>query len=801
MTGRKVDVVSRLLNVLSYFVRCSEVHENVHGSGPFSREAHSEVHENVHGSGPFSREAHSCSSTSEGLEEDHFFDSDNVPGAPVSGQPNDGDGPSQSNCDGGKCIFETTPLEGMVSSGSVVNATIGELDCDVGSSNSEPKSSTVWYVDLPCEATEADTEETAIVEKHDSQCRRDTVQQSRVGHCECVIRESDRPLSVRVMTSKTACESSANVHSPVLQNANVSAMVSSDSCMQCVYDGISIGIHIDDSSENRCQERHHELTPPSGFHCNQKRAVLHCVSDGKSKQNECHKLTAGGHVSSDRRVAVDCGRDIDSYIENTIEDHVPQSLFLFRRFDQCQDICAPIAGKDEAVDAASDSGCALSSSRRQRSVVCGRDSELQPANSDDSSSREAATSVQVYNAGDMQSSSTSVNDTGELDNERCQLSPSYIREETKVLRVRLVGRMAPSEISQTHTDIAPELCDIATRSCHDHKVRQDYLGGTAGNRLSCHQGCGDAGDRCHTKDCERLQQVSVEQMFHDSGVFDVPSSEVETDATRTEQRDSGICITDLYSSNSVKTECSETIETNTGAKDLCNTPTVPNHFSFSRSNSMFDEYFKDDVADGAASIPTEGVVDDFSADAFSEYLDAPMPDLSELRKYSAAHQTAALSAKHEYTHLLSMEESPSMFDEYFTDETNVVSSRQSKCETTQEASVLESTETQRQQLRRQSEPTRNIAESAARNTATGRSVRRKHRSDETVARKNSLQHCCNVLLGRQINSPAPSGAATRWVHNYAFIFNIQLHIQYTTSTTHALYSSLGVFHVNIPFII
>ena len=901
VTGRKVDVVSRLLNVLSYFVRCSEVHENLQGNGPFSREAHS------------------CMSTVERLEEDHCSDSDNVPGGSVSGHPNDCDCPSQSNCDRAKCIFETTSLEGMVSGGSVANANIGDVNCDVGSSNSETKSSTVWYVDLPCEATEAETEEKAIGEERDNECRCDTVQESSGGHCDCVFHESDRPLSVRVMTSKTACESSVNVHSPVLRNTLQFS-------------------HITNVS-------HDELTPPSGLLCSQKRTVLHF---DKTKPHECHKLTAGGHMSSDRCVTVHCGRVDDSCIENTNEDHVPQPLFLFRRFDQCQAIYASIAGKDQAVDSASDSGCTLSenslqsqrsdiyardselqpsnsddnsswrqrsdvcardselqpansdynssrrqrsdvcardselqpansddnsswrqrsdvcardselqpansdynssrrqrsdvcardselqpvnfddnSSRRQRSDVCARDSELQPANSDDNSSHAAATRVQVYNAGDMQVSSTDANNTGELDNDRCQLSPSFIREETKVLRVRLVGRMAPSEISQTHTDIAPELCDIATRSCSDHNVPQDFLGGTcaAGNSLSCHhQGCVDASDKCDTKDCECLQQVSVKQMFHDSGVFDV------TDASRTVQRDSGICITGFHSSNSVKTECTETMKTNSGAKDLCHTSTVPNQFTFSRSNSMFDEYFKDDVADGAVSIPTEDIVDHFCGDTFSEYLDAPMPDVSEVCKYSAARQAAAL--KYRYTHLSSMEESPSMFDEYFTGETNLVSSRQSKCEITQDDSVLG--KTKRQGLRRQSDSTRNVAESAARNAATGHCmrrkhrseetvvrrkhrseetvvrrkhrseemvvrrkhrseetvvrrkhrseetvVRRKHRSEETVIRKNSSQHCCNVLLSRQISSPAPSGApsTTRYVLNYAFLFNIKLHM-------------------------
>ena len=738
VTGKKVDVVSRFINVLSYFVRCSEVHENLQSHGPFSRDSDSAL-------------------STETLTEESSLDGDDLHVEPVFSHPSDG--PSRTKHDSRGSTFETTlavktPVSEGESDGFVTKSSMGARgascdirpSCDVWSSTPELKSSTVWYVDLPCEMTDAEAGEKTGDDNHGN--------------------EDSGELVCQIDTH----------HSCADQNTARETVASGSPTWVCNETDAGIC----GSIKSRCRERCKNVVTPSECCSNQGRAVPSSPCGYKADTVKYGKITTGGHRSCDIGVAAACSTVNDTCIQTSGQHNVLQPLFLFRRFDQCQNICLPTTGKNIAADDVSDCGrihAEHSSVDRQKSAASRSDSEskivgdLNEVKGDVSHATE--TSIHVDCVNDTQVSSTDVNDASG----KCQLSPTFIREEPRMMRVRLVGRMAPPEISEARIETAPEPCGVKVKSCNDHQVAaQEDSGSTSdvGNSLSSQRGFTDMSDSdsCHTASSDYLLQVDVpgisqgsspgvystrsKEGFHDSGVFEVPSTEAVTysDVARTDARDSGFSSTDFEGGQPAKTEDtvvlsshSNTTETSSGASTLCNEHTTPTRFTFSRSNSMFDEYFKEE--------PTGGTVDQMSADVFNEYLDAPMPDVNELRKFSVSSQDAVSSTKPHYARLPSMEESPSMFDEYFVEESSKISDAESRCQTNTSELVENTVKKQLDfEPERQLETLRNDAETERSGAGVFSSMRRKHKSEETVPRKNSL-------LGRQISMPMPSGNLSR----------------------------------------
>lgn len=740
VTGKKVDVVSRFLNVLSYFIRCSEVHENRQGNGPFARDSDSEV-------------------ATERLVEEGSVDGD--------GQYCDE--PSRTKCDAGGSAFENDVRTPVLEGGCVSRPHTGQDSSDVTLNFPKMETSTVWYVDLPCEgSTDGRTSNQGNGGDKVTQsdvCHISTVQQSSGGKCGQVVHDCERISSITHTTSTSHSGSNVDVGSSTRQDSLVRAHVTAASGSP------TWTCNETRAGENVCREQCDAVVTPSDCHSSHDRTAPCSPCDYKTDTTLCGNTRPGGHC--DAGTVAEC----DQHTQTTA---LPQPLFLFRSFDQCQHICLPASGDDSVSDPIH-SQC--SSLGRQKSDGSDKSESKVAGDSDgvsDTVSSTTETSVEVDIGGDTQVSPTDVSDVSE----KCQLSPSFIREETRVLRVRLVGRRAPPEISETSLQVAPELHAFEAKSGSDRQAlggdvtTQEDTGSTSdiGNSVGS-QRCTDTSDSdsCLTGSSDYLLQVDIpgisqgsspcmystqgKEGFLDSGMFEVSNADVVTysDVTRTDPHDSGFSMTDC--SESVEAEDtlvlsshSETTEISSGASTLCHDRPTPSHFTFSRSNSMFDEYFRDDTADGATALPVQSTVDEISADVFSEYLDAPMPDANELRKFSVRSQMTSSSAKPCYACLPSMEESPSMFDEYFADESNK-----------SEHSLAEDTAKKRLdfEVKKQSETLMNDAATERSDAGVRPSVRQKHRSEEMVPRKNSLQHAGNVLLGRQISTPAPCVTTSR----------------------------------------
>ena len=731
VTGRKADVVGRFLNVLSYFVRCSEVHENRQGNGPFATDSDSEV-------------------ASERLLEE----------SSVDGDDECCEGPDRTKCDAGGCSVETDARTTEVACGGCVAApSAGQDSSDVTLFPPEMKSSTVWYVDLPCEgATEGGTSNHGdggdAVTRTDV-CHMTTDRQGSGGKRDQIVRDQMSSVTDTTSTSHGGgVDSSTGRGSLAHPCVSVAGGSPTQTCSE------------PRASKNVCREQCAAVVTPSECHSSHEWTASGIASDHRTDTTQC------GHCDK-----VECDRLTDQLIQTTGQHALPQPLFFFRRFDQ------------SAIDETSGhTESQHSSPWRQKSNV----SEPKCAGDLLSDTMSTETSVKVDTSCDTQVSISDVSDT----RERCQLSPSFIREETKLVRVRLIGRMAPPEVSETSLQVAPVLHAFEAKSGNDRQapdgavMTQDDMGSTSdiGNSVG-NQRCTDTSDSdsCLTESSDYLLQVDIPDVsqgsspgmcltrgkegFQDSGMFEVSGGDAVTygDVARTDARDSGFSTADFSESveaedSLVSSSHSGTTATSSGASTLCNDRQTPSRFTFSRSNSMFDEYFREDTADGATPLPVQSAVDEIPADVFNEYLDAPMPDASELRKFSVTSQTTSPNdAKPCYVRLPSMEESPSMFDEYFADESNKVSGTECDRQAhTREHSLEEKTARKCLDFdeKTQLETLTNDAAAERSDTGVTSSARRKHRSEELVPRKNSLQ-----LVGRQISTPAPSmvTSRTRWV--------------------------------------
>ena len=738
VTGRKADVVGRFLNVLSYFVRCSEVHENRQGNGPFTTDSDSEV-------------------ASETLQEE----------SSVDGDDECCEGPDRTKCDAGGCSFETDAR--TTEAACVTAPSAGQDSSDVTLFPPQMKSSTVWYVDLPCEGTTdggtSNHGDGGDAVTQTDVCHMTTVQQGSGGNCDQVVRDQ-----MSSITDTTSTSHSEDVDSSTGQSSLTPPCVSAASgspTQKCCEPR---------ASKNMCTA----VVTPSECHSSHKRTAPGSACDHRTDTTQCSHTPPGGHCDK-----IECDRVSDKLIQTTGQDALPQPLFLFRRFDQ------PAIGETSGHTESQHS-----SPRRQKSNGSDR-SEPKCAGDLLSDTMSTETSVKVDTSCDTQVSISDVTDT----RERCQLSPSFIREETKLVRVRLIGRMAPPEVSETSLQVAPVLHAFEAKSGNDRQApdgavtTQDDTGSTSdiGNSVSS-QRCTDTSDSdsCLTESSDYLLQVDIpgvsqgsspcmcltrgKEGFHDSGMFEVSGGDTVTygDVALTDARDSGFSTADFSESveaqdTLVSSSHSGTTVTSSGTSTLCNDCQTPSHFTFSRSNSMFDEYFREDTADGTTALPVQSTVGEISADVFSEYLDAPMPDASELRKFSVSSQTTSPNAKPCYVRLPSMEESPSMFDEYFADESNKVSGTECYCQAhTSEHSLDE--KTARKCLDFEEKMLANDTAAERCDTGMTLSARRKHRSEEMVPRKNSLQ-----LLGRQISTPALSvvTSRTRWVLTHSTLIHFK----------------------------